>query len=74
VTIGLSIGLGGVGAPLLGLLADAHGLRAVFVTIGVLPLLALAVAFGLPRHAPPADATIGRREPGAAVGAGQPVV
>ena len=26
VTIGLSIGLGGVGAPLLGLLADAHGL------------------------------------------------
>ena len=29
VTIGLSIGLGGVGAPLLGLLADAHGLRAV---------------------------------------------
>jgi FSR family fosmidomycin resistance protein-like MFS transporter len=74
VTIGLSIGLGGVGAPLLGLLADAHGLRAVFVTIGVLPLLALAVALGLPRHAPPADATIRRREPGAAVGAGQPVV
>ncbi len=34
VTIGLSIGLGGVGAPLLGLLADAHGLRAVFETTG----------------------------------------
>jgi len=30
VTIGLSIGLGGVGAPLLGLIGDAHGLRAVF--------------------------------------------
>ena len=27
VTIGLSIGLGGVGAPLLGVLADAHGLH-----------------------------------------------
>ena len=27
VTIGLSIGLGGVGAPLLGLLAEAHGLH-----------------------------------------------
>ena len=27
VTIGLSIGLGGIGAPLLGLVADAHGLR-----------------------------------------------
>jgi FSR family fosmidomycin resistance protein-like MFS transporter len=52
VTIGLSIGLGGVGAPLLGLLADAHGLRAVFETIAVLPLLALMLALALPRHAP----------------------
>jgi MFS transporter, FSR family, fosmidomycin resistance protein len=52
VTIGLSIGLGGVGAPLLGLLADAHGLRAVFETVAVLPLLAVGVALALPRHAP----------------------
>ncbi|MDQ6817195.1 MAG: MFS transporter, partial [Actinomycetota bacterium] len=44
VTIGLSIGLGGLGAPLLGLLADAHGLRAVFETVAVLPLLAIGVA------------------------------
>jgi MFS transporter, FSR family, fosmidomycin resistance protein len=49
VTIGLSIGLGGVGAPLLGLLADAHGLRAVFFTIGLLPLGALALTLALPR-------------------------
>jgi len=49
VTIGLSIGLGGVGAPLLGLLADAHGLRSVFITIGVLPLAALALTLTLPR-------------------------
>lgn len=48
VTIGLSIGLGGVGAPLLGLLADADGLTAVFVTIAALPLLALALALLLP--------------------------
>jgi FSR family fosmidomycin resistance protein-like MFS transporter len=48
VTIGLSIGLGGVGTPLLGLLADAHGLRAVFVAIGLLPLLALALTLALP--------------------------
>ena len=48
VTIGLSIGLGGVGAPLLGVLADAHGLRAVFETIAVLPVLALGVALLLP--------------------------
>lgn len=49
VTIGLSIGLGGVGAPLLGLLADARGLRAVFVVIAILPLLALALTAALPR-------------------------
>jgi MFS transporter, FSR family, fosmidomycin resistance protein len=52
VTIGLSIGLGGVGAPLLGLLGDAHGLRAVFVVIAVLPLLALALSFALPARSP----------------------
>jgi MFS transporter, FSR family, fosmidomycin resistance protein len=52
VTIGLSIGLGGVGAPLLGLLADAHGLRAAFEVMAVLPLLALVLALALPRHRP----------------------
>jgi FSR family fosmidomycin resistance protein-like MFS transporter len=49
VTIGLSIGLGGVGAPLLGLLADAHGLRAVFEAVAALPLLGLALTLLLPR-------------------------
>jgi FSR family fosmidomycin resistance protein-like MFS transporter len=48
VTIGLSIGLGGVGAPLLGLLADAHGLRSVFEVMTVFPLLALALSLTLP--------------------------
>jgi FSR family fosmidomycin resistance protein-like MFS transporter len=48
VTIGLSIGVGGLGAPLLGLLADAHGLRTVFVVIAVLPLLALLLVLALP--------------------------
>jgi FSR family fosmidomycin resistance protein-like MFS transporter len=49
VTIGLSIGLGGVGAPLLGLLADAHGLRSVFVAVAVFPALALLLTPALPR-------------------------
>jgi FSR family fosmidomycin resistance protein-like MFS transporter len=49
VTIGLSIGLGGVGAPLLGLLADAHGLRAVFETVAALPAIALVLTLWLPR-------------------------
>jgi MFS transporter, FSR family, fosmidomycin resistance protein len=52
VTIGLSIGLGGVGAPLLGVLADAAGLRAVFETVAVLPLAALALSLALPRQTP----------------------
>ena len=57
VTIGLSIGLGGIGAPLLGLLADAHGLRAVFEVIAGLPLLALLLTWRC-RRGPrtPADA------------------
>jgi MFS transporter, FSR family, fosmidomycin resistance protein len=52
VTIGLSIGLGGLATPLLGLIADAHGLRAVIEVIAVLPLLALPLVLALPRRAP----------------------
>ena len=52
VTIGLSIGLGGVGAPLLGLLADADGLRSVFEVSAIFPLLALVLAQALPDRAP----------------------
>jgi len=50
VTIGLSIGLGGIGAPLLGLIGDAQGLRAVFEVVAVLPFGALALALTLPRR------------------------
>src|SRR5947209_19376417 len=50
VTIGLSIGLGGLGAPLLGLLADAHGLTAVFDAIACLPVAALLLVLALPRQ------------------------
>jgi FSR family fosmidomycin resistance protein-like MFS transporter len=54
VTIGLSIGLGGVGAPLLGLLAEARGLRSVFEVVAGLPVLALLLTLALPRSAPSA--------------------
>ena len=67
VTIGLSIGLGGVGAPLLGLLADAHGLRSVFVTIALLPLLALGLTVMLPRTARAAGVSGKRRQSAAPV-------
>lgn len=48
VTMGLSIGLGGVGAPLLGLLADAGGLRATMLAIAALPVLGLVLSLFLP--------------------------
>jgi FSR family fosmidomycin resistance protein-like MFS transporter len=65
VTIGLSIGLGGVGAPLLGLIGQAHGLRLVFETIAVLPVVALLLSAALPRQAPPTPALRELRHEGA---------
>ena len=62
VTIGLSIGLGGLGTPLLGLIGDAHGLRAVIEVIAVLPVLALLLALALPRRAPGAAPEVSERE------------
>lgn len=54
ITMGLSIGLGGVGAPLLGLLADAGGLRTTMLTIAALPILGFVLALTLPaRTGPP---------------------
>ncbi len=57
VTIGLSIGLGGVGAPLLGLFADTHGLRAMFELLLVFPIFALLLGLLLPAR-PPATAPV----------------
>jgi FSR family fosmidomycin resistance protein-like MFS transporter len=55
ITIGLSIGLGGVGAPLLGLIGDATGsLRVVFEVIAVIALLTLLLSVALPARVPAA--------------------
>jgi FSR family fosmidomycin resistance protein-like MFS transporter len=48
VTLGLSIGLGGVGAALLGLLADATSLHTVLWTIAATPIVAVALVLTLP--------------------------
>jgi FSR family fosmidomycin resistance protein-like MFS transporter len=48
VTLGLSIGLGGLGAPLLGIVADKWGLDTTLYVLAVLPLGALAMTFTLP--------------------------
>lgn len=49
VTLGAAIGVGGLAAWLLGLLADRTGLLTVFLITAALPLPALAVALLLPR-------------------------
>ena len=49
VTMGLSIGLGGIGAPLLGLLADRGGLETTMLAIAALPVLGLVLSLTLPR-------------------------
>ena len=50
VTLGLAIGLGGLAAPLLGLLADAHGLETALLVAGLMPLLGVAATLTLPRE------------------------
>ena len=58
ITLGLAIGMGGIAAVLLGLLADAAGLETVMWTIVVLPWLGLALARTLPLT--PAEARMHR--------------
>jgi FSR family fosmidomycin resistance protein-like MFS transporter len=48
-TMGLSIGLGGVAAPILGGLADSYGLSTMMLVLSASPLVGLALALSLPR-------------------------
>jgi FSR family fosmidomycin resistance protein-like MFS transporter len=48
VTLGLAIGFGGLGAAVLGVIADATSLRTALEVVAVLPLPALALAMALP--------------------------
>jgi FSR family fosmidomycin resistance protein-like MFS transporter len=52
VTLGLAIGLGGVAATALGLIADSAGLEAVLWTIAALPVPAALLALTLPTVPP----------------------
>jgi FSR family fosmidomycin resistance protein-like MFS transporter len=52
VTMGLAIGIGGAGVPLLGALADRQGVAAVFPVLAALPLLAAALSTTLPGTRP----------------------
>jgi MFS transporter, FSR family, fosmidomycin resistance protein len=53
ITMGLSIGLGGIGAPLLGLVADTSGLSFTMMIIAALPILGFLLALTLPRGTRP---------------------
>jgi FSR family fosmidomycin resistance protein-like MFS transporter len=55
-TSGLAIGLGGFGAAVIGLFADAHGLDATMVLVALLPLLGVAAGLTLPRDRRPSVA------------------
>ena len=57
ITMGLSIGLGGLGAPVLGLLADNAGLSVTMLVVAALPLIGLILALTLPRKLPPPPRT-----------------
>lgn len=52
ITMGLSIGIGGLGAPVLGLVADSYGLTATMLAIIVLPVLGFLLTLTLPRNPP----------------------
>jgi MFS transporter, FSR family, fosmidomycin resistance protein len=48
VTLGVAIGLGGIAATALGVVADAHGVETVLWTVAALPLPAILLALSLP--------------------------
>jgi MFS transporter, FSR family, fosmidomycin resistance protein len=50
LTIGLAVTLGGLAAPVLGRIADLHGVRAAVSSVAFVPLLGAAFALTLPRE------------------------
>ncbi|WP_370530197.1 MFS transporter [Gordonia polyisoprenivorans] len=56
VTLGLAVSAGGLFMPLLGIVADRWGTQAVFVVLGCIPVLALALSSGLREPTPTPEA------------------
>ncbi|HEX2927087.1 MAG TPA: MFS transporter [Ruminiclostridium sp.] len=48
VTLGLAVSIGGVFAPLLGVVADSHGIKTVLEILTIMPVLATLISFTLP--------------------------
>lgn len=51
ITMGFSIGLGGLGSPVLGAVADGVGVRTALVALVILPVIGLGMTLTLPRSA-----------------------
>ncbi len=56
VTFGLAVSFGGVMTPLLGWIADHHGLRVAISIVSLLPLLCTGIALTIPRKEPAFEA------------------
>jgi len=67
--IGFGVGMGGVGATLLGVVADRWGLRTAMDVLALLPVVSLAIALGLP-----SDRTAGHSTPTSVTPEGEPAV
>jgi FSR family fosmidomycin resistance protein-like MFS transporter len=50
ITMGLSIGLGGLASPVLGAVADATSIRTALLALVVLPVIGLGLTLTLPRR------------------------
>lgn len=50
ITLGFSIGIGGLGAPILGAIADNYDLTTTVLVLAILPVVGLALALSLPRR------------------------
>jgi FSR family fosmidomycin resistance protein-like MFS transporter len=50
MTIGLAVTLGGLAAPVLGRIADLHGVRAAIWTLVAVPLVGTMATLSLPRE------------------------
>src|SRR5437899_11497809 len=61
VTLGLAVSIGGLFAPVLGAIAEARGIAAVFTVLCFVPGLALILGAFLPDPAPPAQSTADAR-------------
>lgn len=49
VTLGLAMSIGGITAPVLGWVADSHGLQTAWIAVAFIPLLVAVLVYTLPR-------------------------